>query len=217
MKVLIHNDFKTELGIVRTYIETNTSQNSNFSESLFVNTANYKIRLEVFELQNEWLPENMSFKTSKGWRWFIEKTNEKNEELTIYCKLLEVKPETNWSHDSGQHLDAIAIENKINIVHIGTEDGEIMQFRAVNQDYMPIRFKDELSIAKSFTEYIDYGFKTVIPELKINEKIYFHFLVATNSLNENKEYNNSTDASTWYAVEKSKKLLDYYLKEQTIL
>ena len=36
--------------------------------------------------------------------------------------------------------------------------------------------------AYSFTEYIDFGFKTNIPKLLKREKIYFYFLVAINPI-----------------------------------
>lgn len=119
-------------------------------------------------------------------------------------------------------MDAIEIKNKIYHLYIGTEDAEVLQFRAKLGDLMPQRFnnllgwhwneaKQQFDFCYSFTEYIDFGFKINIPKLFKGEKIYFHFLVATNPIQPSQEDSRYMDISTWLAVDRSKRFLDEYL------
>ncbi|MGZ3854327.1 MAG: hypothetical protein ACXVBX_16140 [Flavisolibacter sp.] len=150
----------------------------------------------------------MKYETSVGWRWFFEKTNSQKEQLTIICKLINPSGDTDWAPNSGENLDAIEIENNTEHLHIGTEDGEMLHYRAEIADWMPGRFKNNIGVSKSFTEYIDFGFKTSVPLLSEGEKIYFHYMVATNVIKPSKDYPEERDLSTWFAVDQSKKFLD---------
>ena len=106
------------------------------------------------------------------------------------------------------------------MIFIGTEDSEILRSRANFNDLMPKRFENLLGLRchenscseYSFTEYIDFGFKINIPKLLKGEKIYFHFLVATNSIKPSLEDSRYSDISTWLAVDRSKRYLDECLK-----
>lgn len=217
MTTILASDFETELGIVQASIQTDMADIALKKESNGVITAGYKINLEIFELQNNRLPDTMEFKSSKGWRWFIQKTNDKKENLIIYCKIIDPTPNIEWGYASGENLDAIEVKNKTQQLHIGTEDNDAQRKRAIAGDWMPKRFEDQLCVDQpsylSFTEYIDFGFKTTIPELNKGEKIYFHFIVAVNPIKQSIQYPNEQDVSTWYAVEQSKKFLDDFLKK----
>ena len=211
MTSILSENFETQLGTVRTWIETD-------SYSLFlpcnnkIITKEHEIIIQAFELDSIELPEGMNYENSKGWMWFIKKINKQTEQLTIFCKLVNPKSDTTYGANSGEYLDAIEIEDKTYQLHIGTEDGEVLQYRAKKSDWMPKRFENELDFDKSFTEYIDFGFKTTIPKLEEGEKIYFHFLVATNPIRQSKKYPDELDVSTWYAVDQSKKFLDNKLE-----
>ena len=215
--VLIKSDFETKLGIVSTYIESNHSE-CNFTDNEFsIKTSGHQISLEIFELKNEWLPKHMQFEASTGWRWFISKINNQKEKLTINCELTNPTNSLKYYPDSGECLDAIKIENQINELHIGTEDTDAHMARSKNNDWMPKRFEKLLGLNKqnglNFTKYIPFGFETKVPELLLNEQIYFHYLVATNTKNEIVNYSNEVDVSTWFAVEQSKNKLDKYLEK----
>lgn len=214
MTTLLTDDFKTELGTVRTFIQTDKLDENSINYNYSVSTTGHTITLERFELNRDWIGDLMCFETSIGWRWFIQKTNDTEENLTIYSRLIDPQPEASFASDTGEHLDAIEIENKTYQLHIGTEDGEMLQNRAEQNDWMPNRFKSEVSIYKSFTEYIDFGFKTRVPKLITGEKIYFHFLVATNLIKRSIQHPDERDVSTWYAVEQTKKFLDNYLDKK---
>lgn len=218
MTTILTSDFKTELGIVKSYIQADIPNTILQKKHNCATTASYKISFETFELQNDWLPNTMEFKTSKGWRWFIQKINNQKENLILYCKIIDPTADMEWGYNSGEDLDAIEIKNKTQQLHIGTEDNDAQRKRAIKEDWMPKRFKDQLLIWDnpnylSFTEYIDFGFKTTIPELYEGEKIYFHFLVATNPIKQSIQYPNEEDVSTWYAVDQSKEFLDSFLKK----
>lgn len=79
---------------------------------------------------------------------------------------------------------------------------------------MPRRFKNELSIFYSFTEHIDHSFKTIVPHLNIEGKVYFHFLVATSIIKQSANYPDERDISTWSAVDQHKRFLDTDLQEK---
>lgn len=100
------------------------------------------------------------------------------------------------------------IENDTHQLHMGTEDGEVLQARAETSNWMPNRFKKEFGFDRSFTEYKDFGFRTAIPDLFKHEKVYFHFLVATNPVRQSSQYPDERDVSTWYAVDQFKEFLD---------
>ncbi len=194
-------------------MEVENNPNQQLQDKFTVTTLGHNIRLMPFDLKQIWSPETMEYESAHVWRWFIDKTNNENEKLTIFCKLINPSADIEYGGNPGEHLDAIEIENKTYHLHIGTEDGEIMQYRAEANDLMPERFKEEIGLYKSFTEYTDYGFKTIVPKLDKGEKIYFHFIIATNPIKASKDYPNERDASTWFAVDQSKKWLDEKLEK----
>ena len=81
---------------------------------------------------------------------------------------------------------------------------------------MPQRFAEflgDLGEQYSFTKYINFGFKTTIPQLEQQEQIYFHYLVATNKIQASLKHPNERNTSTWLAVDCPKRYLDEYYKD----
>ena len=208
MRALLTDDFVTNLRTIRTWVETDRGNRVQHREKFRLTTEGLEIYLQTFDLKQIWAPETNECESGKGWRWFIHKTNQQKEQLNIFCKLINPSSDTEWGSNSGEHLDAIEIENKTNHLHIKTKDGEMMQYRAEALDWMPDRYKSELSIYKSLTEYIDFGFKTTVQNLEQGDRIYFHYIVATNQIKPSKDYPDERDISTWFAVDQSKKNLD---------
>ena len=208
MTTLLKDDFKTNIGTISTWIESRDTNNVLSKDDYIFKSKGLEITLQSTTLDIKEIPQFMQFETSHVWRWFIRKINSDSEELSIYCKLIDPSSDCKWEGNPGEHLEAIEIENQDNHLHIGTEDGDIMKNRAEKSDWMPNRFKDKLGSYQSFTEYIDFGFKIQVPNLDINEEIYFHFLVATNIIKPSVEYPNERDVSTWYGVDRSKTFLD---------
>lgn len=225
MNILLSNNFETKLGTIETWIENNLDDSNTINKNNLLNTASHKIILQSFQLPNEFQSNSYSppkkVESLIGWRWFVEKINDADEQLSIFCQLINPQADVSCNPDSGEALDAVEIENKTYHLHIGTEDSEILRFRANFNDLMPKRFEnllglrcDENSCSEySFTEYIDFGFKTNIPKLLKGENIYFHFLVATNPIKPSLENSKYSDVLTWLAVDHSKKYLDKYLKD----
>ncbi len=212
MTTILKREFKTPLGVVEMLLQSDKADDVLTIDDKLIKTLGHEIRLETIKLRNEWTPNIMAVDTSIGWRWFLTKRNGASEQLIISCKLTNPDPATEWGPNPGEHLDSVEIENETHHLHIGTEDGDIMQGRARQKDWMPARFERLLGIKTfteySFTEYIDFGFKTTVPELNESEQIYFHFLLATNP-NKPSDFNpNERDCSTWFAVDQSKSFLD---------
>ena len=216
MNTVISNEFETKLGRIRSWIESNRYVLPTNYETKIQSTAAHKITLETFELSPDWIPFHMSFESSYCWRWFIEKLNNGIENVVIYCQLINPSNDAEHSADTGESLEAILIEDKNHQLHIGTEDSRAMYSRVFNNNCMPDRFREKLYLEEelcitSWVEYIDFGFKTTIPPLKKGERIYFHYLLATNPIKYSLEHPSEYDVSTWFAVEQSKHLIDKYL------
>jgi len=212
MITALRDDFETDLGTIRTWIETDSTYTKE-QDKLSCATNGYNIYLSAFDLKQIWTGDTMECATTRGWRWFIDKTNDHKEQLIIFCKLINPMADTEFGANPGECLDAIEIESRSYHLHIGTEDGEMMQNRAEINNWMPERFKNEIGLGKSFTEYIDFGFKIVIPDLNEKERIYFHFIIATNPIKASTDYPDERDVSTWLAVDQSKKWLDEKLEK----
>ena len=200
---ILSDDFTTKLGVIQTWLETASNENILQQHENKCVTSGHIVYLQLFDLKQIWSPDTIGYESAKVWRWFIEKLNDQTEQLLIYCKLINPLSGTEYDSDSGEHLDAIEIKNQTYHLHLGTEDGERMHSRAEAFDWMPERFKEDLSWHDSFTEYIDYGFKTTVPKLKGGEKIYFHYIVATNSIKQSEDYPKERDISTWLTVDKN--------------
>ena len=213
MKAILTDDFETPLGIIHNCIETDTDNIKEVSPLTFI-TAAHRIFLQTLNLKDFNIPIAAACETVKCWRWFIDKINNEQEQLVISSKLNNPSSGASFSSSSGEHLDAIEIENEKYHLHIGTEDGEIMQHRAEVNDWMPERFKNEINIGISFTQYIDFGFKTIVPHLHEGEKIYFHFIAASNPIMPSKYYPDERNVSNWLAVEQSKRILDELAEEK---
>jgi hypothetical protein len=201
---LIIDTFETKLGRIELSIETNSIDNIQQIESK-IETQDFEIKIRKFKLDNFPLPQNLKIEDSCGWQFYLTKKNDKNVEIAVECKLINLDANIDSYLDSGENLDALKIENDYHYLHIGTEDGEIMQQRAKKSDWFPNRLKDFVSIEKPITEHSEFGFKTMIPKLKKDEHLYLHYLIACNQ-----KISAEENISTWYAVERSKDEIEKY-------
>jgi hypothetical protein len=217
---LIHNDtFETKLGSLSCSLSSNVigsfparSTPSDKGSRTVITTAGHFIEMYAFPLQTDWLAQaDMSVESSHGWIWKITKINDVKEHLRIELKLNNADTGIIGSVQSGEFLDAITFENETQHLSLGTEDNEVMQIRARENDWMPARLEKALKIwepgTPTFTNYTESGFESFVPELLENERIYFHFLAAGNSRKKSADYPDEDDGSTWYAVDQPKKNL----------
>jgi hypothetical protein len=206
----VHIDnFETPLGCIKLEIDISAlSDNviiSGSNSRKLINSINHSIEIISFKDVKDWM-RNTDFpvEDTKGWIFRITKKSDSFEQLTIKCQLFSNDPHIISSPDSGEHLDAIWIENKTDFLSIGTEDGEILNHRATRNDFMPERYAKDLGYQSedfSFTKYSETGFETKVPPLMPDEKVYFHYLAATNPRKKSKEYPDEDDISTNLAVD----------------
>jgi hypothetical protein len=208
MKTVLKDIFETKIGNIEISINCETDCDNIKSDGLKTETLNHKIVIKTINLKNSKLPENMKIDSSKGWRIYIEKKTNYIEKLNVVCKLLNPTIDSEFNLDCGENLDAIIIANKNGVLHIGTEDGEIIKSRAELDNWFPKRLKNFISLENPITKFIDFGFESKIPDLQSSEKLYLHFLVATNYEINKGENNLENGISTWFAVEKNKTELD---------
>ncbi len=173
-----------------------------------VSSFGHQITLQRFELPHD---DAVKCETSIGWRWFIRKVNNEKEHLAIFCRLVDPAQGTKYGLASGEGLDCIEIENTTHHLHIGTEDEEIMYSRSMRNDWMPKRLGNQFGMVNPLITYIDFGFEAEIPALLQGEKIYLHFVVATNPIKPSIGSPDFRDISSWYAVDQYKSFLDSYL------
>jgi hypothetical protein len=205
----IEQEFKTPLGIVRcgltcaridTAIETRKYENG--SSEIFYSKG-HKIELISFKISVP-LYNGDHLTDSMGWIFRIEKVADINDKIETYCLLENNSNDIIFGTATGEHLDAVEAYNSEWTLHIGTEDGEIMNSKAGNEDWFPLRLKDTIDFYQSITEVKQNGFITKIPELDLGEKIHIQYLSAYDKKDEEK-------INTWLAVDETKRNLENWI------
>lgn len=208
-KTDIKREFKTPLGIVYCGLICNgqdiafeTKKYENGSSEIF-KTVGHKIEIVSFKIRVP-LYNGDNLTDSFGRIFRIEKTTDIDEKLETYCLLDKINDETIFDTATGEHLDAIQADSNEWTLHIGTEDGEILNSRAGNDDWFPSRLKNEVDFYQSITEMRENGFVTKIPNLKKGEKIHIQYLAAYDKKDEQK-------VNTWLAVDEFKRKLENWI------
>jgi len=212
MNLIYDSHLDNEMGRVHCMLASNHNYYHDISicdKSTVIRTQSHICELINIKLKDEWLPKGMYVEESHGWLWKIKRTSSDNEQLYLKC-FLEPNCEVLSQPDTGECLDAIEIENDLKVMHIGTEDPEVLYYRAKISDLMPSRLLKEFSNEQyylGYTEYMENGFRTRVPDLIRNEVVYFQYLYALNTIKKSEMYPNENDISTWYAVDKDKSFL----------
>jgi len=205
----IEREFKTPLGIVRcgiicngvnSFIEAKKYENG-VSETF--ETEGHKIEIVSFKIRVP-LYNGDNLTHSCGWIFRIEKTNDIDEKIETHCLLDKINNEITFGPATGEHLDAIQADSNEWTLHIGTEDGEILNSRAHNDDWFPPRLKNKAEFYQSITEMKQNGFATKIPDLDKGEKIHIQYLTAYDKRDEQK-------VNTWLAVDEFKRKLENWI------
>ncbi len=181
-------------------IATNTYENGH-SETFRIGGC--QIELVEFKIRQP-LYNRESVADSQGWIWRIKKMEESNIDLTLVCELTNFSEEIDFDTATGEHLDAIEAYNINWKLHIGTEDGDVMNSRAGTNDWFPTRLKNKVDFYQSITKMNKEGFETKIPDLIVGEKIHIHFLTAYGK-------SNSDSINTWLAVDEYKRKLENWV------
>ncbi len=221
------SSFKTNLGDISLNLELNEEFdiiNNNLGYLILSNS--FKIEIIEFHDVKNWLDQlnkkefdQFKVESTIGWIFKIHKLNNQNLILDFDCILNPNSPKVTSEPDTGEHLDSVWIDDEKNVVSIGTEDGEVMKRRAIENDWMPNRLKDNLGIVKiksflntkyvekSITDLLSFGLKTKVPQLFEGENIYFHYLIATDKLKKNEDYFDEYGIATNLAVDYTKSVL----------
>ena len=208
MNQIVQKVFKTEIGEVNCEllsdklscesIGTNKYENG---ESEVFNTVGHQIELIEFKSKS-----HQFVKDSKCWIFRTTKKNNSNEKLIIKCEIVNHRKDVEFDTASGEHLDAIEGYNKEWQLHIGTEDGEVMNSRAEVNDWFPERLKGKVNFDESITTYLkgNSGLQTKIPDLNKDEKIHIQYLSAIDT-------NKKESIKCWTAVDELKKNLENWI------
>ena len=99
---MLSDELTTRLGTIETWVERNLNNSIVIYENNPSTTISYKIILQNFELPNKFQCNSYSppkrVESIICWRWFIEKLNDKEEHLNIFCKLVNPQPNVNWKN-----------------------------------------------------------------------------------------------------------------------
>nr|WP_299174913.1 hypothetical protein [uncultured Allomuricauda sp.] len=206
----IEKIFETPLGQVICGLSTDSTNVENIGVKEYENgrSNSYKIgghKVELIEFKiKQPLYNGETVKGSNGWIWRIEKIQESIDNLKLSCVLNNYSDNVDFDTATGEHLDAIEASNNEWTLHIGTEDGEILNSRAESNDWFPERLKNKVDFYKSITIMLKEGFETEIPELKIGEQIHIQYLSAY-------DQTNSESVGTWLAVDEFKRILENWI------
>ena len=130
--------------------------------------------------------------------------NSENESIEIFCLFEKPIDEVELDTACGESLDAIEVFNENWSLHIGTEDGEVLNYRAKNEDDFPARLENKVDFYNSITKLQEDGVKTTIPKLNKDEIIHLQYLTAYDKRNEEK-------LNSWLAVDQDKRRLENWI------
>jgi hypothetical protein len=209
---LIDRKYKTPLGIVNCglksdkptidFLEKKTYENGSSeifrTNSCLIELIEFKIRIPIYN--------GDTLTDSQGWIWRITKQRDGLETIQLNCSLIDFESRIEFDTATGEHLDAIEASDNEWILHIGTEDGEVMNSRAKNDDWFPERLQNKVDFYQSITEMEKNGFKTKIPDLQLNERLHIQFICAYDKRTEDKN-----KVNTWLAVDEFKGKLENWI------
>jgi len=209
MAELIHKSFETPLGEVTCRLNSSSSEISlqdtkayEHGKSEIYETSGHLIELVEFKIRQP-LYNGENVTDSNGWIWRIRKTNPQSEQLETSC-FLEPNVGVEFDIATGEHLDAIEAQNDKWTLHIGTEDGEVLNQRAQDEDWFPKRLMNEVDFYQSITKIKTQGVVSTIPELELDEKLHLQYLTAYSE-------RSSESVSSWLAVDEFKTKLENWI------
>jgi hypothetical protein len=209
MAELVSKSFETPLGEVTCYLNSSSSEITleetrtyEHGNSEIYRANGHKIELVEFKIRQP-LYNGETLTDSNGWIWRIQKTNTQREELEIAC-VLSPKNGVEFDIATGEHLDAIEAQNDKWTLHIGTEDGEVLNRRSQEEDWFPKRLLNEVDFYQSITKIKTQGVVSTIPELEPDEKLHLQYLTAYSE-------RSPESVSSWLAVDEFKIKLEKWV------
>lgn len=206
---LIEKIFKTPLGTVNCGLTSDKSLITLIENKTYENGQSEVYKLTDYQIEFKArmpLYNGGMLTDSNGWIWRIIKKQDSSEKIQLDCRLTEPIADINYDIATGEHLDSIEASNNEWILHIGTEDGEILNSRAVDNDWFPSRLKNKVDFYQSITDMKKDGFVTKIPDLKMDERLHIQYLCAYDRRN-----NDRDNVNTWLAVDEFKRKLENWI------
>jgi hypothetical protein len=210
MMVLKEDFFVTPLGTIKCglsgtegYVNIIDETNYEHGQSQTIATRSHRIELVTFKRRLP-LYNGESVADSMGWLWRIEKISSQFDPIQLFCQLTDYNKNVEFGSSPGEHLDSVEINNDVWVLHIGVEDGEIIQHRASQNDGMPSRLMDSYGFYNSLHQLQREGFVTPIPDLNEGEHIHLHYLTAFDE-------KNRESVNTWLAVDLFKRDIENWV------
>jgi hypothetical protein len=208
----VKQEFNTPLGIIKSGFYVDSKEYRLVAEKQYPNakalhyhTRSYSIEIVIVDLPIE-IGEEIIVHINPGVLFYIEKLNDSIEQLHTFCLLEDNPSGITMNPANGEHLDGIQICNDTWVMHMGTEDGEMLHLRAKHNNWMPERLQPTLSVNASPTQVKPNGFVTAIPELQTGEKIYFQYLNAY-------EKGDANCLNTWLIIDWERKKLESFIHQ----
>lgn len=209
MTALINKSFETPLGKVTCCLQSTISEIALQETKTYENgkseiyrTKGHLIEVVEFKIKQP-LYNGETVTDSCGWVWRIQSINDQTEELEITC-LLSPSNEVEFDIATGEHLDAVGAEDNQWTLHIGTEDGEALNYRAQNDDWFPARLLNKADFYQSITRIKTEGVTSTIPILENGEKLHLQYLTAYAE-------RSAESVRTWLAVDEFKEKLENWI------
>lgn len=96
-------------------------------------------------------------------------------------------------YNGGEHLEAWTFSDNEYLVSIGTQDDEILEARAIENDYIPKKFIEMINNPYTIVSGFNEGIEVPMPDLEPNDICQIQFNIAWNT-----EFKD--EVATWYAV-----------------
>ena len=202
--------FNTPLGIISCDLNSNRKSTELQNSGTYENgtferfqTSAHDIELIEFKVKQPF-DNGETIKDSKCWIWRIKKIREISENLELKVTITDFPENSEFDFASGENLDAFVIENPEWKLHIGTEDGFILNRRAENNDWFPKRLMNTKKDWQEITKLNESSIRTKVPELQVGEKIHLQYLTAFDK-------QNIETINTWVAVDENKSELEKWI------
>lgn len=207
---LIKRTFITPLGTISCELNSNfklaeLQSSGNYKNGVYkkFKTSAYDIELVEFQVKQPF-SSGETITDSKCWIWRIEKIKKIAENLELKVSISDFPKNSEFDFASGENLDAFEISNNEWKLHIGTEDGFILNHRAENNDWFPKRLLNTNKDWQEITELKESSIRTKVPELDVGEKIHLQYLSAFDK-------QNTETINTWVAVDEYKSELEKWI------
>ena len=206
---MISKTFKTPIGLIflnlfSNYTDIKLTSSGNYENGNFNRYISLSHRVEIIEStirSTTYYGEKII--DSKCWLVRIEKIKNHKEFININVGINNVTNDVKFGIEAGEHLDAFEASNDKWKLHVGTEDGEMLNRRAETNNWFPTRLTNRQNYYQEITKLYKSSIKTDVPHLEVGEKLSLQYLIAVDKQCDN--------VYTWLAVDDFKDDLEKWI------